>query len=179
MKRANYSSGTLWLTIDNLPRSIQFLRENTFLLLIIPGPTEPNTEQLNGLLEPFVQELEDLSEGMYITTLSNLLTLITGITGEFFKVFGHQDLEQIHVALPFGTMDTPARLKTAGFVSQNSEEHMCPCCDAPFSSLVDPVCFDRSSRYFFSICIEFSCFCRVLLSELREAAQMEVYIQRF
>ncbi|KAG2123991.1 hypothetical protein DEU56DRAFT_692148, partial [Suillus clintonianus] len=51
LKRANYSTGTVWLTIDNLPRLIRFLRENTFLLFVIPGPTEPNTEQLNGLLE--------------------------------------------------------------------------------------------------------------------------------
>lgn len=81
---------------------------------------------------------------------SSLLTLVMEITGEFFKVFGHQDLEQIHVVLPFGTMDTPARLKAAGFVSQNLEEHMCPCCNAPFSSLVVPVCFNRLSRCFFS-----------------------------
>ncbi|KAG2062663.1 hypothetical protein BDR04DRAFT_1164826 [Suillus decipiens] len=66
LKRANYFTGTLWLTIDNLPRSIRFLRENTFLLLIIPGPTEPNTDQLNGLLEPFIRELEDLGEGEFL-----------------------------------------------------------------------------------------------------------------
>jgi hypothetical protein len=39
------------------------LRENTILLFVIPGPTEPNTEQLNGLLEPFIQEIEQLAQG--------------------------------------------------------------------------------------------------------------------
>jgi hypothetical protein len=57
-------------------------------------------------------------------------------------------MKMVHVALPFGPMDTPARLKTAGFVSQNSEDHMCPCCDAPFCSLVDPACFDRTRMVF-------------------------------
>ncbi|KAG2352290.1 hypothetical protein BDR07DRAFT_1314417, partial [Suillus spraguei] len=46
LKYANYSTGMVWLMINNLPRSIQFLQENTFLLFIIPGLTEPNTEQL-------------------------------------------------------------------------------------------------------------------------------------
>ncbi|KAG1718486.1 hypothetical protein EDD22DRAFT_25330 [Suillus occidentalis] len=57
-------------------------------------------------------------------------------------------MKMVHVALPFGPMDTPARLKTAGFVSQNSEDHMCPCCDAPFCSLVDPACFDRTQFHY-------------------------------
>lgn len=63
LKCASYSTGTLLLTIDNLSRSIRFLRDNTFLLLVIPGPTELNTDQLNGLLEPFVQVLEQLGQG--------------------------------------------------------------------------------------------------------------------
>ncbi|KIK73741.1 hypothetical protein PAXRUDRAFT_177614, partial [Paxillus rubicundulus Ve08.2h10] len=48
--------------------SIRYIQENTFLLLVIPGPTEPNTEQLNGLLEPFVKKLEQLGEGLLFGT---------------------------------------------------------------------------------------------------------------
>ncbi|KIK79452.1 hypothetical protein PAXRUDRAFT_28409 [Paxillus rubicundulus Ve08.2h10] len=126
LKHASYSTRTLWLTIDNLPQSICYLQENTFLLLVIPGPTEPNTEQLSGLLEPFVKELEQLGEG------------------ELFSIFGLEEQEMVYVALPFATMDTPSHLKTAGFVSQNSDKNMCPCCKAPFYSLVHPDCFDHS-----------------------------------
>jgi hypothetical protein len=39
--RVSSSTGAVFLTIDNLPRSICYLRENTFLVLLIPGPHEP------------------------------------------------------------------------------------------------------------------------------------------
>ena len=67
-------------------------------------------------------------------------------TGEFFNVFGHAEKELVHVTLPFATNDTPARLAMGGFYSQNSDTFMCYCCEAPFCSLVDPVCFDRESN---------------------------------
>ncbi|KAF8833087.1 hypothetical protein BDN67DRAFT_917641, partial [Paxillus ammoniavirescens] len=133
LKRANYSSGTLWLTIDNLLQSIHYLQENTFLLLVIPGPTEPNTDQLNGLLELSVKELESISEDqLQISYLYKLINIVAKIEDELFDVFGHEAKEEVHVALSFAPMDTPAHLKSAEFLSQNSDDFMCPEHKAPF-----------------------------------------------
>jgi hypothetical protein len=62
LKCGTYSTGVLWMTIDNLPRHLRYLRENTFLLMAIPN--ELTTEQLNELLEPIVQELHELEDGI-------------------------------------------------------------------------------------------------------------------
>lgn len=142
----SYSTGVLWVSIDNLPRAIRFLRENTFLILVIPGPHEPTTDQLNGLMEPFVQELRDLEEGNYL--VSDIFPVMTKITytGEDFPVFGHEKKEHVEVALPLGSIDTPARVKVGGYPPVTSELFMCPGCNKPFSSLVHKDCFDRSSK---------------------------------
>ena len=63
MKNSTYSTGVLWASIDNLPRSIRFLYNNTFFITAIPGPHEPNSEQLSGLTVPFLDEVRDLEMG--------------------------------------------------------------------------------------------------------------------
>ncbi|RDB29932.1 hypothetical protein Hypma_014071 [Hypsizygus marmoreus] len=104
LKNSTYSTGVLWVSIDNLPRSIRFLRENTFLMMVIPGPHEPTTDQLQGLMTVFLEELRELE------------------AGEYFDVFGHEQKELVHVTMPFATNDTPARLAMGGFYSQNSDD---------------------------------------------------------
>lgn len=46
-RKAPYSVGAIYLTINNLPRSIRFKKENVILAGIIPGPREPVKNQLN------------------------------------------------------------------------------------------------------------------------------------
>ncbi|KAG2338157.1 hypothetical protein BDR05DRAFT_952144 [Suillus weaverae] len=84
--------------VNNLHQRFISLKCGIIVHINIDCPTEPNTDQLNGLLEPFIQELEQLGEG------------------EFFEVFDHEAREEVHVALPFAPMDTPAQLKTAGYL---------------------------------------------------------------
>ena len=62
-KRGNYSVGAIYLSVDNNPRSKRFLREETFLLVIIPGPDEPSLEQLNYILELFIPDFQELYAG--------------------------------------------------------------------------------------------------------------------
>lgn len=49
-RKAPYSVGAMYLTINNLPRSIRFKKENVILAGIIPGPREPVKNQLNQYL---------------------------------------------------------------------------------------------------------------------------------
>ena len=63
MKRGSYSVGAIYLTVDNNPRSKRFLREETFLLAIIPGPDEPSLEQLNYILNLFIPDFKELYNG--------------------------------------------------------------------------------------------------------------------
>ena len=60
-----YSTGAIYVTILNNPRSKRFLPQETILYCVIPGPQEPTLEQLNHITEPLVEELQALYEGEF------------------------------------------------------------------------------------------------------------------
>ncbi|KAI0046864.1 hypothetical protein FA95DRAFT_1493337, partial [Auriscalpium vulgare] len=123
-KRGSHSSGAVFVSIQNLPRSKRYLRENIFLLFMIPGPREPTSRELNGLLDLVADEISQLEAGI------------------LFDVYGHDEQEWVNACCPMGTLDTPARLSTGGYVPFNTEDFLCIICKQRFSSLVDPCCFD-------------------------------------
>jgi len=146
LKRRSYSSGTLWATIVNLPRDKRFLFGNKFLLLAIPGPHEPNTEQLNGLVTPFIDQVKVLGKGIVCYVPSG--ALLTTIAGHDFSIHNQAEKKNVSVVVALMSADTPAQICAGGCASVTSEEHMCYMCDKTFSSLTDPSCFDPSSKIF-------------------------------
>lgn len=57
----------IYLICFNLPPDIRYKAENVFLVGIVPGPTEPHTDQVNHVLRPLVNDLMVLWEkGIYI-----------------------------------------------------------------------------------------------------------------
>lgn len=62
-KEGNYSVGACYLIINNLPRHLRFLRENMCLVLVMPGPKEPNNFALDQMMEPLVEDLLRLQQG--------------------------------------------------------------------------------------------------------------------
>ena len=67
-KHIQNSVGILYLTILNLPRHLQFREENTFVVGIIPGPCEPDVNEIHQYIEPLVDELLQLWAGQVIRT---------------------------------------------------------------------------------------------------------------
>ncbi len=74
-KRGKYSVGAIYCTVCNNPRSKRFLREETILLAIIPGPDEPSLEALNPVLEVFALEAKELYQGALILQYCVMLFL--------------------------------------------------------------------------------------------------------
>lgn len=58
-----HSTGALYFTLCNNPRSIRFLREETELLMMIPGPSDPTHDQMNNIMDLAVSTLKDMSKG--------------------------------------------------------------------------------------------------------------------
>lgn len=132
----------------NLPRDKRFLFGNKFLLLAIPGPHEPNTEELNGLVTPFVDQVQALGKGTKCVMFHNMTSHSLYITGHEFSVYNQADKKSVSVVVALMSADTPARICAGGCASVSSEKHMCYMCDKTFSSLTDPSCFDPSSKFF-------------------------------
>ncbi|OAD72418.1 hypothetical protein PHYBLDRAFT_102450, partial [Phycomyces blakesleeanus NRRL 1555(-)] len=52
-----YSTGAIYLAINNLPREERFKPENVILVGLMPGPKEPKTKEINHYLKPIVDKL--------------------------------------------------------------------------------------------------------------------------
>ena len=88
------------MAFQNLPRYLRFRRENIILCGVIPGPNEPRSH-MNSYLEPLVDELRCLSNGVLIKTPN----------GVELKIFAY---------LMCLSCDIPAARKCGGFVGHNA-----------------------------------------------------------
>ena len=98
-KHSQYSCGALYVSILNLPRSERYSADNTVLLDVIPGPKEPELT-VNTFLEPFVNELLKLWNGVLMRTTSTTVL--------------------VRAALLCVACDIPAARKVCGFTGHNS-----------------------------------------------------------
>ena len=104
----SYSVGVLYLVILNLPRAIRFKPENILIAGIIPGPSEPDHDEINSYLRPLVKELNSLwtegftmsHDGKDVVVRAALLATVCGI---------------------------PATAKIGGFVGHNSKNACWKC----------------------------------------------------
>ena len=64
------SVGAVILICLNIPLAERYKIENVFLFGIIPGPKEPKVEEINHILDPLVDEIKDLWEGVWFSETS-------------------------------------------------------------------------------------------------------------
>ncbi|KAJ7697183.1 hypothetical protein B0H17DRAFT_1197583 [Mycena rosella] len=109
----------MYATLENNPRRIRFLREETILLMMFPGPSEPTAEQYNNVVKIVVEQFKKLYDGV------------------MFNVY-EAEPEAFHVQVGTDVSDLPASRKTSGVLACTSKYFMCDHCDTPFYALVDP-----------------------------------------
>ncbi|KAJ7434622.1 hypothetical protein FB451DRAFT_1063278 [Mycena latifolia] len=126
VKGACHSAGAMYLTLCNNPRRIRFLREDTSLLQMFPGPHEPTSEQYNNAMRICVEHFKKLYNGV------------------MFNVAGKKDPEPFHLQIGTDVSDLPASRKTSGLLACTSKYFMCDHCDTPFFALVDPDSYNSS-----------------------------------
>src|SRR5881394_1321556 len=64
-----HSTGVLYAAICNLPRDIQFKRENILILELLPGSDEISLHKINYYLAPIVDNLISLWEGVTLNQM--------------------------------------------------------------------------------------------------------------
>lgn len=99
-KHTQYSTGAIYLSVQNLPRKLRFKQENIILVGIIPGPKEPSLN-VNTYLWPMVEELKQLWDGTVMKTPA-------------------QDSVVVRCALTCVACDIPAARKVCGYVGHNA-----------------------------------------------------------
>ena len=56
-------TGAIYFTVLNNPREVRQLRSETYLCMTLPGPHEPNQQQLNKVMFPVVDNMKKLNHG--------------------------------------------------------------------------------------------------------------------
>lgn len=127
-KRTTYSSGAIYLAIQNLPRNERYTGDNIVLVGIIPGPHEPS-KTMNGYLTPLVDELKQLWHGVVMQSISKTEVIV-------------------RAALICTACDIPAGRKVSGFVGHNALHGCSKCLKAfptiSFGEKPDYTGFDRT-----------------------------------
>ena len=106
-EETNYSVGAIYLVVLNLPRNERYKEENTILVGMIPGLSEPK-DHISTFLSPLVQDMQTLFDG--VTFHSAAIGLFT-----------------IRATLACITCDLPATRKVCGFSNFNGT-HGCSKC---------------------------------------------------
>ncbi|KAF8595350.1 hypothetical protein BDV93DRAFT_456989 [Ceratobasidium sp. AG-I] len=57
---ARYSSTAVYITINNLPRHLRLLTENTLLVAVLPSRREPSAYMIDQWLGPLINEIKEL-----------------------------------------------------------------------------------------------------------------------
>ena len=107
-KGITYSTGVIYAAICNLPRSIQFRRENMLIFGLLPGPHEVNLHKINHYLAPIVDELETFWAGISLN-----------------RTFEFLEGRDIRAALILISCDIPATRKICGHVSALVSYYRC------------------------------------------------------
>ena len=97
--RSIYSTGAIYLTIQNLPRSERYKPGNVILVGLIPGPREPKLT-VNSYLTQLVEELQEFWTGVVLPV----------------KVAGKTMHICVRLALTCIACDIPASRKVCGFL---------------------------------------------------------------
>ena len=95
-KHRTYAVGVIYLVIMDLPREIRFKRDNSIIIGVIPGPSEP-PKTINTYLTPLVTDLLSLWKGLPFKTPTSTV--------------------EIRCALLCVACDLPAGRKVCGFLS--------------------------------------------------------------
>ncbi|KAE8227991.1 hypothetical protein CF326_g7092 [Tilletia indica] len=114
-----HSTGAIMMCILNLPPRLRYRVSSTYIAGCTPGPKEPKATRLGGYLQPMLEELKLLDQGMTICTH-------TAPNGRL-----------VRLRVAFYSGDTVGRNKVCGFPSHSVRKgEFCGFCSVDFESKV-------------------------------------------
>ncbi|KEP46026.1 transposase family Tnp2 protein, partial [Rhizoctonia solani 123E] len=120
----SYSANGVYVVINNLPFYLRNLIENMILVLVLPGPHEPKGYAFDQMIEPFVDDLIRLANGI-------ILPVYDSETGQIEQRLVYANLSVLIV-------DWISRIKCLGHVGVTAEENHCPYCKIRQCQLAAP-----------------------------------------
>ncbi|KAJ3508326.1 hypothetical protein NLJ89_g5817 [Agrocybe chaxingu] len=117
-----HSTGPIYIAINDLPREHRFLQVNVICPCVMPGPGEPDADQLNHVLEPMAEELIQLKSGIEMDIHDD-------------------DTQSVYADCMLDNCDSPAARKFSGTAGHSADLHPCPYCHFVLIDLNKPDMF--------------------------------------
>ncbi|KAI0370386.1 hypothetical protein BV20DRAFT_1035887 [Pilatotrama ljubarskyi] len=127
-----HSVGGIYVTFNNLHRSVRYLQHNVHLSSNTPGPKEPTSEQLTHLIEPLYDEAKVLYDGA-LTSCSS---------GARMAIDGRRDPGEVFGGIKMRVCDLPGSRKLEAFAAHNHKENPCFFCKLRYEDINDPSGYD-------------------------------------
>ncbi|KAG1888658.1 hypothetical protein F4604DRAFT_1877216 [Suillus subluteus] len=121
--------GPIYYTINDLPRDQRYLQVNVICAAIMPGPKEPNIQQINHCLEPLSREVMELKNGVKM------------------DIHGEDEPANIFVDNTILDCDMPASHKCNGTAGHSHDFHPCAFCDVDIVKVNTPEGYDNCIFY--------------------------------
>ncbi|KAI0826846.1 hypothetical protein BC628DRAFT_1410053 [Trametes gibbosa] len=114
----------VYITFNNLHRTVRYLQHNVHLSQNIPGPKEPTTAQLVHLLEPLFVEAKLLYNGVLMA------------------IHNRPRPREIYGAIEMRVCDLPGSRKLEAFAAHNHKKNPCYFCKISHSDINAPEGYD-------------------------------------
>ncbi|KIJ59512.1 hypothetical protein HYDPIDRAFT_100577 [Hydnomerulius pinastri MD-312] len=119
-----HSSGAVYVSFNNLHRSVRYLTHNVHLALVIPGPKEPSLENLNHCIEPLKNDIHRIYKGI------------------FMRMYGFRLPREVQGAVLCENSDIPATRKLTGTAGHSHKTHPCNFCFILLADIDTPTAYD-------------------------------------
>ncbi|KAG2335647.1 hypothetical protein BDR05DRAFT_898020, partial [Suillus weaverae] len=134
-----HSSGPIYYAINDLPRDQRFLQVNVICAAIMPGPKEPNIQQINHCLEPLTLCSHDITH----CVLTCIVLLYSGVK---MDVYGEEEAADVFADNEVLACDMPASHKCNGTAGHSHDFHPCAFCDADVVKINTPDGYNNSKQ---------------------------------
>lgn len=138
-----HSTGAIYYAINDLPREERFLQINVICAAVLPGPKEPNVQQINHCLEPSVKELIMLKNGSL--SLMQLALNSPIIPGVKMDIINEEEPVDVFADNEILDCDMPAAHKLSGTAGHSHDMHPCLYCDVDITKINTRQGYDYST----------------------------------
>ncbi|KAG1734538.1 hypothetical protein EDD22DRAFT_1011418 [Suillus occidentalis] len=122
-----HSTGAIYFAINDLPRDQRFLQINVICGAVLPGPKEPNVQQINHCLEPSTKEMMLLQNGIKM------------------DIIDEDEPANVYADNQILDCDMPAAHKLSGTAGHSHDMHPCLYCDTDITKINTQEGYDYSS----------------------------------
>jgi hypothetical protein len=152
-----HSTRPIYCAIKDLPRDQRYHQVNVICAAIIPGPKEPNAQQINHCLEPSIRELIEVKNGTFRYECAHILMNTCCEASKCISTTT-MNLQISPQTIRFSTATCQHRTSVLNGTAGHSHDfHHCVFCDIDIVKVNNPEGYDNCRCHPLAACLLIFC----------------------